>query len=186
MWRSTFVPETIFKRSIRLKQTDRTRWTIQTHSDELSWARRHERNSLSLTRWAYLARSVSTTLSRKKRFRFSLKINYFSSKTIRIGYDSWILTSFSWPISSHFDFPLGQYRALDSETSTTTSMRFLLSNAHAWTSVILAGKRDSRCHSTVCGGNKLSKVSSFIILLSGEGLTSFSINNRTDVFGEKE
>ena len=26
---------------------------------------------------------------------------------------------------------------------------------------------------------------SFIILLSGEGLTSFSINNRTNLFGEK-
>ena len=52
MWRSTFVPETIFKRFIRLKQTVRTGWTIQTHSDELNnWARRrtfHERNSLSL------------------------------------------------------------------------------------------------------------------------------------------
>ena len=31
--KSTFVPETIFGRSIRLKQTG---WTIQTHSDELN------------------------------------------------------------------------------------------------------------------------------------------------------
>ena len=39
-----------FRRSfIRLKQTDRTCWTIQTHSDELNWARRgtfHKLNSL--------------------------------------------------------------------------------------------------------------------------------------------
>ena len=48
MWRSTFVPETIFRRSIRLKQTDTTCWTIQTYSDELNWTRRgtfHELNS---------------------------------------------------------------------------------------------------------------------------------------------
>ena len=32
--------ETIFRRSIRLKQTGRTCWTIQSHSDELNWARR--------------------------------------------------------------------------------------------------------------------------------------------------
>ena len=36
------------------------------------------------------------------------------------------------------------------------------------------------------GGNKLSNERSFIILLSGEGLTSFSINNRTNFFGEKK
>jgi len=51
MWRTTFVPETIFRRSIRLEQTDKTCWTIQTHSDELNWARRrtfHELNSLRL------------------------------------------------------------------------------------------------------------------------------------------
>ena len=40
MWRLTFVPETIVRRSIRLEGTDRTSWTIQTHSDELNWARR--------------------------------------------------------------------------------------------------------------------------------------------------
>ena len=32
--------------------------------------------------------------------------------------------------------------------------------------------------------NKLSNVRRFISLLSGEGLTSFSINNRTNFFGE--
>ena len=33
-----------------------------------------------------------------------------------------------------------------------------------------------------CGGKKLSNVKSFTILLLGEGLTSFSINNRTNFF----
>ena len=50
MWRSTFVPETIFRRCIRLKDTERTCWTIQTHWDDFNWARRrtfHELNSLS-------------------------------------------------------------------------------------------------------------------------------------------
>ena len=36
------------------------------------------------------------------------------------------------------------------------------------------------------GGNKLSNVRSLISLLSGEGLTSFSINNRTNFSGEKK
>ena len=72
----------------------------------------------------------------------------------------------------------------------------ILSIAQAWTSIILAGKRDNCRHSTMgfsendqrecrSGGNKLSNVRSFIILLSGEGLTSFIINNRTNFFGEK-
>ena len=33
-------PETIVRRFIRLKQTDRACWTIQTHSDEFNSARR--------------------------------------------------------------------------------------------------------------------------------------------------
>ena len=48
MRRSTIVSETIFRRSIRLKQTAAW-WTIQTRSDELNWARCrifHELNSL--------------------------------------------------------------------------------------------------------------------------------------------
>ena len=36
------------------------------------------------------------------------------------------------------------------------------------------------------GGNKFSNVRSFIILLSGEGLTSFCLINRTNFFGEKK
>ena len=50
MWRSTFVPETIFRRCIRLKHTERTCWTIQTHWDDFNWATCrtfHELNSLS-------------------------------------------------------------------------------------------------------------------------------------------
>ena len=53
MWRSKFVPETIFRRCIRLKRMPRTCWTIQTHSYGLNWARRptfQELNSLSLVR----------------------------------------------------------------------------------------------------------------------------------------
>ena len=66
----------------------------------------------------------------------------------------------------------------------------ILSIAHAWTSVILAGKRGSRLHPSTgflrecrSGGNKLSNVN---ILLSGEGLTSFSVNNRPNFSGEKK
>ena len=40
MRRLRFGPKTIFRRSIRLMQTDRKCWTIQTNSDELNWARR--------------------------------------------------------------------------------------------------------------------------------------------------
>ena len=63
MWRSKFVPETIFRRPIRLKQTDRTCGTIQTHPDELNWARRrtlHERNSLSLMKSSMFGLSLSS------------------------------------------------------------------------------------------------------------------------------
>ena len=49
-----------------------------------------------------------------------------------------------------------------------------LSSARVQTNVILAGKRDS-CRQI--------NIRSFIILLSGEGLTSFSINNHTNFFG---
>ena len=70
----------------------------------------------------------------------------------------------------------------------------ILSSAHAWTSVILAGKRDSRRHSiTIFSENVVVAETSyqmykgsFISLLSGDGLTSFSINNRTNFFGEKK
>ena len=56
VWTSMFVPETIFRCSIRLKQTERTCWTIQTHSDEPTWARRrtfHGLNSLKFSHVSY-------------------------------------------------------------------------------------------------------------------------------------
>ena len=59
-------------------------------------------------------------------------------------------------------------------------------SARARTNVIWAGKCDSHRHSeSFRGGNKESNVRRFIILLSVEGLTSFSINNCTNFFGEK-
>ena len=69
----------------------------------------------------------------------------------------------------------------------------VLSITHAWTSVILSGKGDSRRHFTTSfsenvdgsGGNKLSNERSFTTLLSGESLTFMSINNRTNFIGEK-
>ena len=75
MWGSMFVPQTIFRRSIRLKQTDRTCWTIQTHSDKPNWARRrtfHECNSPNLVRlmksstFASLRLLQTTTFSHSK------------------------------------------------------------------------------------------------------------------------
>ena len=51
----------------------------------------------------------------------------------------------------------------------------ILSIAHAWTNVILAGKQQV-----------IKSISNFIILLSGEGLTSFSINTSTNFFDEKK
>ena len=51
---------------------------------------------------------------------------------------------------------------------------------------ILAGKRDTRRHCTASfSGNELSNDRSFIILRSGEGLTSFKKND-TDNSGQKE
>ena len=47
VWRSTFVRETIFRCSIRLKLPDRTCWTILTHSDEPSRARRRTFHGLN-------------------------------------------------------------------------------------------------------------------------------------------
>ena len=58
---------------------------------------------------------------------------------------------------------------------------------------MLAGKRDSRRHSTatfnenvVVAEKKLSNVRSFIILRSGEGLPSFNKENSANVSGEKK
>ena len=65
----------------------------------------------------------------------------------------------------------------------------IVSSVRAWGSVILEGKRGSRRQSTTrgrSGGNKLSDVRSFIILLSGEGLTSFNNDNSANFPGEKK
>ena len=65
----------------------------------------------------------------------------------------------------------------------------IVSSARASGRVILAGKRGSRRQSTTrgrSGGNKLSNVRSFIILLSGEDLTSFNNGNSTNFSGEKK
>ena len=43
-----------------------------------------------------------------------------------------------------------------------------------------------KCDVTSMGVNKLLNVRGFIVLLSGEGLTSFSIKNRIYFFGEKK
>ena len=54
----------------------------------------------------------------------------------------------------------------------------------------LAGKRESRCHSTtglarmVSSSYQMKQVLTFCYM--GEGFTSFSINNRTNFFGEKK
>jgi len=93
VWRSADLPETIFTRSFRLKQTDTTCWTIQIHSDKLNWARRrtfHELNSLSLFR---LSKSLKFGLGLTKKnlildiftlqnfISLSLKWNYIILKT---------------------------------------------------------------------------------------------------------
>ena len=45
--RCTFVHKTTDIRSVRLKQRDRTCWTIQTHSDELNWAKHQSFHDLT-------------------------------------------------------------------------------------------------------------------------------------------
>ena len=64
----------------------------------------------------------------------------------------------------------------------------IVSSARASGRVILAGKRGSRRQSTRgrSGGNKLSDVRSFIILLSEEGLTFFNNDNSANFSGEKK
>ena len=70
----------------------------------------------------------------------------------------------------------------------------ILSIARMWTSVILAGKRDSSRHSTTSSGanvvcwwrEQVIECTKFHDLPSGEGLTSFSINNRASFFSERK
>ena len=67
----------------------------------------------------------------------------------------------------------------------------MVSSARALAEVILARKRGSRRHSTtslsecLSGENKKSNVRSFIILQSGEALTSFNNDNSANLSGEK-
>ena len=57
MWRSTFVPEPIFRRSIRQKHTDRTCWTIQTLSEFDVWPRPYYTNKRQ--RWMHGKKNIS-------------------------------------------------------------------------------------------------------------------------------
>ena len=87
MWRSTFVPETIFRRCIRLKQTERTCWTIQTHSDELNWARCgtfHELNSLSRGLAIVRANQKFDVWPRPRQFRDSSAILFEPPKQLSL------------------------------------------------------------------------------------------------------
>ena len=81
------------------------------------------------------------------------------------------------------------YRFCRDEKDCVYEIFSIVSSARAWGSVILEGKRGSGRQSTTrgrSGGNKLSDVRSFIILLSGEGLTSFNNDNSTNFSGEKK
>ena len=71
----------------------------------------------------------------------------------------------------------------------------ILSIAHPWTSVISAGKSDSRRHSTtsfsenvvVVGTSyQMLDVLSFCYRVSAYSVTSFSIHNRTNFFSEQK
>ena len=80
MWRSMIAPEMIFRRSIRLLQTDRMRWTIQTYSDQLNWARRrtfHGLNSLFLIqRWVLHMKRLTFGLGSRQHIIWTIpKIN---------------------------------------------------------------------------------------------------------------
>ena len=84
-----------------------------------------------------------------------------------------------------------RYRsALDSETRTTLSGSenfSMLRSASVSTSVILAGKGDSRRRSTTrFSENVADKWRTFIILRSGEDLTSFNKDNSRNFYSEKK
>ena len=58
----------------------------------------------------------------------------------------------------------------------------ILSSTRAWTSVILAGKRDSRRHSTA---SFCKKIWAFVILRPAGGLTSLNKDDSSNFPGEK-
>ena len=64
MWRSVGPGEN-FRRSIRLEQSDRTCWTIQTHSEELNWASRRTFHEINLLRLVRLTKSSTFGLGLK-------------------------------------------------------------------------------------------------------------------------
>ena len=80
----------------------------------------------------------------------------------------------------------------DSETRNDYqySIFSVLSIAHAWASVILAGKRGSRRHSATCFSENVVVAETGYQVLSfcyrERAQTSFSINNRTNIFCEKK
>ena len=82
MWRSTFDSE-ILKRSIRLKQTNRTCGTIQAHSDELNWANSRTFHELNSLRLIHLMKSST----------FGLGLNYCKLHLIKLYHVNSLYTS---------------------------------------------------------------------------------------------
>ena len=118
MWRSTFVPESIFRRSIHLKQTSRRgiklrfllvlfflcfpmkgdrghvqssrenpgaprllMTALQTHSDELNWARRRPfQDGTSHEKFNVRPRPLSSNLYRGKRFSNHVRMRTIQSR----------------------------------------------------------------------------------------------------------
>ena len=77
--------------------------------------------------------------------------------------------------------------------NNVSSFAGAISSARTSTSVISAGKCETRRHSTTNFSENIAvaqtsyrKVRSFIILRSGKGLTSFNKNNRANFSGEKK
>ena len=94
-------------------------------------------------------------------------------------------------LSYHWGLWLETFRFLEKDVYETKAFPKPKS-ARAWTRVILAGKRDNRCHSTTDFGENLLvaeanyqmlEVLSF--LRSWEILTSFNKNNRVNFSGKK-
>ena len=91
------------------------------------------------------------------------------------------------------------YLLVAAGTSLIESFRFwdedeeifsILSIAHAWTSVILAGKRDSLCHSPTGFSESVvlmeTSYKGFIILRPGDGLSSFNKDDSANFLVKKK
>ena len=72
---------------------------------------------------------------------------------------------------------------LNTENCLRVNQRYRYFDGKTWLPPSFNYELQRECRS---GRNKFSNVRSFIILLSGEGLTSFTINNRTKFFDEKK